>query len=200
MVTTLAIAPAAVPGQTPLDADEASALLPRHIATQSALNEWEQANILRAVQWLHRRRAATVLSEHFCRTLHRHMFDRTWRWAGQFRRSDKNIGCAWPEVPTRLRQLLDNTAYWVATGVFPLDQAAAKLHHQLVWIHLFPNGNGRHARLMADSLLRQQGAAPFSWGAGQSLDAPGATRQRYITALRAADAGDAAALLAFARS
>ena len=88
----------------------------------------------------------------------------------------------------------------VANGVFPLDQAAARLHHQLVWIHLFPNGNGRHARLMADSLLRQQGAAPFSWGAGQGLDAPGATRQRYIAALRAADAGDAAALLAFARS
>jgi Fic-DOC domain mobile mystery protein B len=138
------------PGQTPLDADEAAQLIPCHIATQNALDEWEQVNILRAVQWARRKKAPTVLTEDFCRELHRRMFDRTWRWAGQFRQSDKNIGCAWPQVATRLRQLLDNTRYQMDENVFALDEAAARFHHQLVLVHPFPNGNGRHSRLMTE--------------------------------------------------
>jgi Fic-DOC domain mobile mystery protein B len=188
------------PGQTPLDADEAAQLLPRHITTQAALDEWEQANILRAVQWAARPKRATVLTEEFCRELHRKMFDKTWRWAGQYRQSDKNIGCTWTQVPVRLRQLLDNTAYQLAQRVFPLEEAAARFHHQLVLVHPFPNGNGRHSRLMADCLLKQNGGVAFSWGARQGLAAPGIARQSYIAALRAADAGDIALLLSFVRS
>jgi Fic-DOC domain mobile mystery protein B len=188
------------PGQTPLDADEAAQLIPRHIATQNALDEWEQANILRAVQWARRQKAPTVLTEDFCRELHRRMFDRTWRWAGQFRQSDKNIGCAWPQVATRLRQLLDNTRYQMDENVFALDEAAARFHHQLVLVHPFPNGNGRHSRLMTDCLMRQNATPLFSWGSAQNLADAGAIRQRYIAALRAADAGDIAPLVAFVRS
>ncbi|UUZ62470.1 mobile mystery protein B [Polaromonas sp. P1-6] len=126
------------PGQTPLDADEVAQLIPRHITTQGALNEWEQVNILQAQRWLTRARITQVLTEDFCRTLHRRMFNRTWRWAGTFRQSDKNIGCDWTQVSMQLRQLLDNTQYWLEEGIFPVDEAAARFHHQLVLVHGFP--------------------------------------------------------------
>ena len=189
------------PSQTPLDADEAAQLVPRHIATQAALNEWEQANILQAVQWAGKKKTKhlDVLAEDFCRELHRQMFNRTWKWAGQFRQSDKNIGCPWPQVPTRLRQLLHNTSYQLKEKVFPLNEAATRFHHQLVLVHPFPNGNGRHSRLMTDCLLKQQGGEPFSWGQHDLVTA-GETRQRYIEALRAADGGNVEPLLVFVRN
>ena len=99
----------------------------------------------------------------------------------------------------RLRQLLDNTAYQLAQGVFPLDELAARFHHQLVLVHPFPNGNGHHSRLMTDCILKRQGGQPFGWGR-HSLVAPGDARRRYIEALRDADSGDILPLLAFARS
>ena len=199
MVEAMALDLAYELGQTPLDPDEAAQLVPRHITNQGALNEWEQANIVRAAQWLRRQRSPEVLSDHFCRALHKEMFGRTWRWAGQYRLSDKNIGCPWAQVPMRLRQLLDNTAYQLAQGAPSLDEATARFHHQLVLVHPFPNGNGRHSRLMTDCLLRMHGAEPFTWGRG-SLVAPGDTRCRYINALRAGDAGDIQPLLAFVRT
>ena len=188
------------PGQTPLDADEAAQLIPKHLTTQADLDEWEQTNILQAVQWADRQRTTEVLSENFCRELHRRMFDRTWRWAGQFRHSDKNIGCPWEQLPMRLRQLLDNTAFQISGTTSPLEEAATRFHHQLVLVHAFPNGNGRHARLMTDCLLRQHGAMPFTWGGEQDLGSAGESRHRYIGALRAADAGDLAPLFSFVQS
>jgi fido (protein-threonine AMPylation protein) len=74
-----------------------------------------------------------------------------------------------------------------------------RFHHALVFIHPFPNGNGRWSRLMADLLVTQLGRARFSWGQSD-LRAPAAMRQSYIQALREADGHDMAALLAFARS
>lgn len=184
-------------GQTPIDADELAQLIPKHIATQEQLNEWEQTNIVEALKWLKRDRHTDVLSEEFCRTLHKRMFGKTWKWAGTFRKSDKNIGGDWRQVPMRLRQLLDNTRFWVDGHVFPLDEIAVRFHHQLVLVHAFPNGNGRHARLMTDSLLRRAGAPAFSWGRQADLATAGDVRNIYLDALRAADAGDIAKLSAF---
>jgi len=195
----MALMLACATGQTPLDADEAAQLIPRHIATQGALNEWEQLNIQSALRWANGTRKIVVLSEDFCRTLHKRMFSKTWKWAGKFRQFDKNIGCDWQQVPMRLRQLLDNTQYWLTEQVYPVDAAAARFHHQLVLLHAFPNGNGRHARLMTDCLLSQCAAQAFSWGRSDLLEA-GAARARYLAALRAADAGDIASLLQFVRS
>ncbi len=187
-------------GQTPLDADEAAQLIPKHIAVQEALDEWEQANIQRAVEWLGRQRKPAVLTIAFCLALHKRMFDRTWRWAGKFRQSDKNIGCEWTQVPTRLQQLLDNTAYQLANKVLPIDEATTRFHHQLVFIHPFANGNGRHARLMTDCLRKREGVAAFTWGKGRAVDEVGDVRKRYIDALRAADHGDVQPLVSFATS
>lgn len=187
------------PGQTPLDPDEVAGLKPRHIATQGELDEWEAQNILKASRWIARQKKLDVLNDHFCRELHVKMFDDTWKWAGTFRKSDKNIGCDWTQIAVNLRQLLDNVAYWLEHNVFPPEEIAVRFHHRLVWLHAFPNGNGRHARLMTDCLLKQCGLAPFSWGRG-NLVIVNEVRQRYIQALRAADVNDYALLLAFVRS
>ena len=197
MVGLVALAFDYLAGQTPLDPDESAQLIPKHISTQGQLNEWEQANILEAVQWLGRNRKQTVLTEAFCRNLHKRMFGRTWKWAGTFRVSDKNIGGDWRQVPTRLRQLLDNTQYLINEKMVPLEESAVRFHHQLVLVHAFPNGNGRHARLMTDCLLREVGGQPFAWGRNQNLVAGGDVRDQYLAALRAADAGDVKPLTAF---
>ncbi len=187
-------------GATPLDADEAEGLIPTHITTRGELNAWEQANILDAEQWLATRRpTSSVLDMGFLRELHRRMFSDTWEWAGKFRRSMKNIGVEWEVVPERTQNLLSDVRYWLDHETYPIDEIAARFHHMLVAIHLFPNGNGRHARLMADALLRQVGVSPFTWGSA-SLDVKGAIRRQYIQALQAADAGDYAPLLCFIRT
>ena len=187
-------------GQTPLDPDEKAGLIPRHIDTQGALNDWEQENILQASKWLRRATVQEVLSEGFCRDLHRRMFDKTWNWAGRFRTSDKNIGCDWTLVAVKLNELLGNAKYWVETETCAPDETSARFHHALVWIHPFPNGNGRHSRMMADELLKQLGQKAFSWGSGANLLSASEVRARYLAALRAADRNDFAELLAFVRS
>lgn len=140
------------PGATPLDPDEAAGLLPSHISTQGDLNAWEQINIVQADRWAAKQKSTDVLDEGFVRELHRQMFDKTWQWAGMFRKTDKNIGVPWAQVAVRLRDLLANTRYQIENQVFEPDDIAIRFHHQLVWIHPFANGNGRHARLMADLL------------------------------------------------
>jgi Fic-DOC domain mobile mystery protein B len=185
------------PGATPLDADELANLIPGHITTQGELNEWEQLNIAQGERWAHRQRKE-ILDEGFVRQLHRQMFGETWRWAGSFRKSDKNIGVDWLRIGVELKQLLDDVRYQLEHGSFPADELAIRFHHRLVVIHLFPNGNGRHARLMADLLAMRLGRPRFTWGSASLVD-PNEARQRYIKALQAADARDIAPLLAFAR-
>ena len=185
-------------GATPLDADELTDLIPAHITTQAELNEWEQLNIVQGDRWARKQRRE-ILNEGFLRKLHKQMFGETWRWAGEFRKSDKNIGIDWLQVGVELKKLLDDVRYQIEHGSFVADEIAVRLHHRLVAIHPFPNGNGRHARLMADLVVERLGQPRFSWGSRNLVDA-GEARQRYIAALQAADVRDMAPLLAFARS
>ncbi|MBL0167273.1 MAG: mobile mystery protein B [Propionivibrio sp.] len=185
-------------GATPLDADELASLIPGHIATQGELNEWEHANIVQGDQWARKQRKE-ILNDTFVRQLHKQMFGETWRWAGEFRKSNKNIGIDWPKISVELRKLLDDVHYQIEHASCPPDEIAVRFHHRLVAIHPFPNGNGRHARLMADLLVERLGQPRFTWGSRSLVDA-GETRQAYIAALQAADARDYAPLLAFARS
>lgn len=192
----------AIPGQTPLDADEVAGLIPGHITTQEQLNEWEQANILRGQAWGLRqvKRGVRLLDEAFVRELHRRMFDKTWRWAGTFRHSDKRIGIPWEHIAHRLHQVLGNCEAQIEFKAFPPDELAIRFHRDLVWIHPFPNGNGRHARLMADLLVLRLGGERFQWGARVNLVSAGAAREEYIAALQAGDQGRFDELLQFARS
>ncbi len=188
-------------GATPLDPDEATGLLPKHIATQADLNAWEQANILQGDRWARRQKSRDLLTESFARELHRQMFDKTWQWAGSFRQSNKNIGVDWPQVAVKLRELLDNARYQIEHDIYSPDERVVRFHHQLVWIHPFPNGNGRHARLMADLLAMRLGRPRMTWGGTQAaLTTVSAVRHQYLNALRSADQGQIADLLALARS
>ena len=187
-------------GQTPLDPDEAEGLLVP-ILNRDGLNAVEAANIAEAVRWLAVRRSRnidSVLSERFLRELHRRMFGQVWVWAGGFRRSDKNLGCPWFEVPIRLRALLDDGEAWVAAGM-DADEGAVRFSHRLVSIHPWANGNGRHSRLVGDQLARALGRPVFAWGGAPDSSAAGDVRDRYLDALRRADAGDIGPLVAFAR-
>lgn len=187
-------------GATPLDEDEEEGLLIPHITTRDELNEWEQRNITEAYSWLNRMRRKDFLSEDFIRALHNQMFGKVWRWAGEYRRSGKNIGVEWTQIPIYLRQLLDDMRFWMENNTYPPDEIAVRFHHRLVFIHLFPNGNGRHARIMTDILLEKVlSQTLFSWGSGNLID-EGKVRSAYIEALRSADMHDYQLLLDFVRS
>jgi len=188
-------------GATPLDPDEAAGLIPIHISTQGDLNAWEQLNIAQGDRWAARQNKRELLDEGFVRDLHREMFNKTWRWAGTFRNSNKNIGVDWTQVSVKLRDLLENTRYQIDREVFDADEIAVRFHHQLVWVHAFPNGNGRHARLMSDLLAMRLGRPRLSWGSDSStVHSANQLREQYIAGLRAADQGQVEDLLAFARS
>src|SRR3546814_6807362 len=132
-----------------------------------------------------------MLSEDFVRTLHKRMFGEVWAWAGSYRRTARNIGVDAYRIPAEVAQLLDDVRYWVEHHTYDPDEAAVRLHHRLVSIHPFPNGNGRHARMMADLLIQQLGRPPFTWG-GTALADIGEKRRRYIDALQSADRHDIA--------
>lgn len=183
---------------TPLTPEEREGLIPTHVALRGELNELEQQNIIAAVAWAPRRRR-DPLSIAFALALHRRMFSDVWRWAGHYRTSDKNIGIDRWEIEPRLRQLIDDTRYWIDHQTYPADEIAVRFHHALVYVHPFANGNGRWSRLMADILVATLGRPAFTWGR-DDLRAVDDTRKEYIRALRAADRHDFAALLIFARS
>lgn len=184
---------------TPLTDNEKRDLIPAHIAYRHELNAAEQENIIRGQEWALRRRRRDLLSEKLIKDLHRHMLGDVWRWGGEYRTSERNIGVNHWEIPMALRVLLDDVKLWIEKNVYPVDEIAVRFHHRLVAIHAFPNGNGRHARLMADLLVTELGGTRFSWDSG-SLAATGDLRRRYIAALDAADGQDIGSLLAFARS
>ena len=183
---------------TPLTEAEKRDLKPAYIATRAELNAAEQENIALGQDWALRRRR-DILTDSFVKTLHLHMFNDVWRWAGEFRTSERNIGIDHWEIPVALRVLLDDTKTWIEHTAYPPDEIAVRFHHRLTQIHPFPNGNGRHARLIADLLIIQLGGERFSWGRG-SLREPGELRKRYIAALREADNHNIEPLLKFARS
>lgn len=185
-------------GSTPLADEEREGLKPSYITTRGDLNAAEQQNILKAQQWALKRKAS-VLSRAYLNDLHGRMYGDVWAWAGTYRRTEKNIGVDPIRIQTDLQELLDNVSYWIEHTTFTPDEIAARFHHKLVFIHLYPNGNGRHARMAADILLKEMGAKPFTWGSANLTD-PNETRIKYIAALRVADGNDVGPLLAFVRS
>ena len=183
---------------TPLTPEERHDLIPSYITTRDQLNEVEQLGIAEADRWAFSRKR-NVLDERFLLGLHSRMFGNVWTWAGRFRTTSRNIGVEAYKIAVDLRQLLDDGRYWVRQATFPPDEIALRFHTRLTWIHPFPNGNGRHARLAADLLVAALGGERFSWGGGGLADA-NAARKAYIDAVRAGDNHDFKPLLAFARS
>jgi Fic-DOC domain mobile mystery protein B len=185
-------------GATPLDPDEMAGLKFKHITTRGELDELEQANIEDGLRWLARRRSRDVLTDGFAIALHKHLFGDVWEWAGTFRRTGKNIGIDPVQISVELRTLMDDARYWAQHGTYAPSEAAARFHHRLVFIHSFPNGNGRHARIMADAVLANVYAADsIDWAGGHDLQKMNGRRAAYIAALKAADRGDFTPLMTF---
>ncbi len=183
---------------TPLTGEEREALILSYITLRHELNEAEQVNIDAAQRWAESRRR-DILDRAFLSELHQRMFGEVWHWAGQYRKTPRNIGVEAHRIVTEVQQAVDDARYWVEHATYPPDEIAVRFSHRLVYIHPFPNGNGRFSRLVGDLLARQLGRPPFTWGRANLVDA-GLTRARYVETLQAADNHDVGPLLLFARS
>ena len=189
-------------GQTPLNEDEKEGLKIKSITTQKELDEFEQLNIEKAVEWTIRTKLKQerILSEPFIKNLHKKMYSDVWTWAGRFRTSDKNIGIKWANISTELKNLLDDANYWVDNTTYSPEEIAIRFKHRLVAIHCFSNGNGRHSRLMADIIIESIFKKDiFSWHSATMVKAD-EVRKDYILALKEADAGNIIPLIEFANS
>ena len=191
-----------IDGQTPLEQDEINGLLIPTIATRGELDEFEQQNIEKAIMWTMNRsfKAEVIFNEGFIHKVHTQMYGDVWSWAGEFRKTNKNIGVDWWKISLELKYLLDDVLYWYKKDTFPPDEIAIRFKHRLVSIHCFPNGNGRHSRLMADIIIDKIYKQPvFSWGVA-NLNREGGARKTYLKAVKMADNGDYSLLLDFAKS
>lgn len=191
------------PGATPLTADDAHGLIPEGITTRGQMNQFESRNIQQAIPWAFRSRhkPSDLLTIDYCLQLHKRMFDKTWEWAGAFRRYEVNIGNTAPErVPMQLKNLCDDVLAWIEFNTFSKDEICIRLHHRMVYIHPFANGNGRHSRIMADLLLKTLNQPKFTWGNYTNLTLQSKSRTEYLVALRLADQSEFKPLLTFARS
>ena len=191
-----------ITGQTPLDEEEKRDLIPS-IVTRENLDAFEQENILEARQWVMKKSVLVrqdIFSEKFLLNLHKRMFGQVWKWAGKFRKSNKNIGVDYYQIPSELRLLLDDANYWLEHQTYSVSDMAVIFHHRLVKIHLFSNGNGRHARMCADVIVAKFGGNKLTWGGNFDLAKPDEIRNRYISALRDADRGNYDSLKVFSQS
>ena len=186
--------------QTPLDEEEKDGLRISSISTQGELDELEQLNIEKAVEWTIRTRFKTerVLTEKFIRDLHKRMYGEVWKWAGEFRKSQKNIGVDWTKIPIELKKLLEDTKYWIENYTFSPEEISIRFKHRIVSIHCFPNGNGRHSRMMADIIMETAFRKDvFNWHQSNIVKAD-LIRKKYIDALKMADNGNINPLVNFA--
>ncbi|WP_353088934.1 mobile mystery protein B [Flavobacterium sp.] len=191
-----------IDGQTPLSEEEQEGLKISSITTREELDEFEQLNIEKAIQWTlgKKLKAEQLFSEKFIKDLHKRMYGDVWKWAGTFRTSEKNIGIKCYLIGVELKQLLDDAVYWTQNKTYNSQEIAIRFKHRLVSIHCFANGNGRHSRLMADLIMEKlYGEKIFSWGSTNLVKAT-AARTAYIKAVKKADQQDLLPLIDFATS
>jgi Fic-DOC domain mobile mystery protein B len=191
-----------IDGQTPLNEEEHNGLLIPSITTREELDEFEQLNIEKAIQWTFGKKwkAEQLFTEKFVKDLHKRMYGEVWKWAGAFRESEKNLGIKSYSIPAELKVLLDDAIFWVQNDTYSPDELAIRFKHRLVSIHCFSNGNGRHSRLMADLIMEKLfNATFFSWGSSNLVKAT-ETRKAYIKAVKITDKQDLQPLIVFAKS
>ncbi|MCC8483018.1 MAG: mobile mystery protein B [Rickettsia endosymbiont of Labidopullus appendiculatus] len=186
-------------GATPLNNDEIYNLIPKHLTTQNELNEWEQYNIVIGAEWAFKHKRNQIFLIKFAQDLHKKMFNKTWTWAGKFRQHQTNIGIESIYIRQELKMLFDDTIYLIENKTYGIREIAVRLHHRLVFIHPFPNGNGRFSRLFADLLLVNRNEQRFSWGKS-NLTIDSKTRKLYLNALKEADNNNYSELIKFADS
>ena len=182
-----------MPFDTPENAtpvEDVSGLIPTHITTKEQLNEWEVNNILKAAERYLTKRVQRIITVDFIKKVHKDMFDDTWEWAGQFRKRDLSIGIDWHKIQIEVKKLADDIEFW-RKGKSDLNifEQSVRMHHRLVKIHPFLNGNGRHARMIADIFLFSCGHKMPIWPSHEIISSTD-IRKRYISALNKADKND----------
>jgi Fic-DOC domain mobile mystery protein B len=189
-------------GQTLVAESERDDLIPS-IVSREQLNELELSGTASARIWAMSERVLRRddhLTDRFLRELHYRMFHRVWRWAGRYRTTPRNLGWEVHRIAEGVRGALDDAQYWLAHGTYPPAEAAVRLHHRLVVVHPWSNGNGRHSRLLADIILAARNETALSWGGkSANLLKPGLIRKWYVASLQRADQGDYGDLLRFCR-
>jgi Fic-DOC domain mobile mystery protein B len=184
-----------------ITAQEQASLLPS-LSTREQLNEIERLGIHSARIWAMRPailRRTDLLTEKFACELHRRMFNNVWRGAGRYRTAVGGAGWEPGQISRGVRMFLDDAEGWLRFSTYPVHESAVRLHHRFFAIQPWANGNGRHARLIADVLVASLGEEPLTWGARSARGESRSAREEYADALKAADSGDMDALLAFAR-
>lgn len=174
-------------GETPLD--DISGLIPK-ITTRVELDSEEAKNISNAfLKYLLLPSVAKNIQfdEPFLRQVHIDMLGNVWTWAGTYRTTQTSIGIEANKIQHKLYQLMDDLKTW--TEFWEYKETATKLHHMLVIIHPFLNGNGRWARLVTDIWLASQGHETLEWGNENLVDVNN-DRSEYILALKETDKGD----------
>lgn len=187
-------------GATPLDSNTINGLIP-NLTLQSELNEFEQSNIQSAIKWASRSRKLKkeLVSIEGIKLLHKNMFNQTWKWAGKFRTTNTNIGIPYYQISQEVKKLCDDLEFWEDNQTYAYDEIAVRFHHRLVFIHPFPNGNGRLCRLAADLFLEYRKLPHLKWGDPTDLIVSSEIRKEYLVALREADNHNYDRLLKFAR-
>ncbi len=189
-------------GQTPLDEDEKDGLLIKTISVREELDEFEQANIQQAVEWSIKTKfnKDQILTEEFILLVHKKMFGEVWAWAGTKRKCNKNIGVDKYQISVELNYLFEDCKYWIENNTFSPDEIAIRFSHRIVKIHVFPNGNGRHSRLIADIMISNLYNKPtFTWGR-TDLSQKSEVRKKYLEAIYDADKGLIQPLIDFSRT
>lgn len=177
-------------GATPID--DCSGLIPTWIYTLQDLNRIEAENIMVAQRKFLSgpvRNPLIWFQVKDLRNMHHLMFSQVWDWAGQYRKTQTSIGTKPNLIPLQIGEFVHEVHAWL-TGPKELSfvDMAARIHHRLVWIHPFTNGNGRFSRLVADRFLFSFRCPYPMWPI--LLNSDGILRKDYIQTLKKADSGD----------
>jgi Fic-DOC domain mobile mystery protein B len=184
-------------GATPID--DISGLKISWVKTQEHLNRVEAEHISSAIEKYLLKSIGLPLDWFNITNLkkiHKDMFDDIWDWAGLFRQTQTIPGIKPYQIQSALKDLCEDVFYWNTQGCdMTFLEQAARVHHRLVFIHPFPNGNGRFSRLVADRYLKAWKCSFPIWP--KDLQYESQTRKLYILALKSADAGDYVPLIDF---
>jgi len=173
------------PATTPLTAEELEGLLPKYITTRRELNDAEFKNISVASKTylLSRKKIQFILSNLY--KIHKEMFGNVWAWAGKKRKTNKNIGVDKAQIDIEMKKLIDDLRYWLEHKMDTVE-ISARLHHRLVYIYPFNNGNGRWARLIVNLFLKEHLNSYINFPENELLLTT-SIRKTYIKALQEAD-------------
>lgn len=184
-------------GSTPLDPDQIKGIRFSHLTNMGELDEVEDLNIQKGLEWLYHQKTDDYLSMQFLCKLHEKLFGDVWKWAGKFRTVEVNISKIRSyDVGPQLINFFEDAKLWIEGGRMGWDEIAAEMHHRLVCIHPFPNGNGRTTRIFTEYVQRRNNQLITTWKASLSHD-PKERRKAYIKALQKADKGDFEMLIEF---